>query len=101
VVTVATVPGEDTVTGCGPFAFAAADADGLPLAAMRPPGAAGAAGTALNVAAPVGAAAGLAAPDDRGTGGRCPRRRRDHRYCSVPEPGADGGRDLVIDVTAT
>ena len=53
------------------------------------------------MAAPVGAAAGLAAPEltrdpaDAARGGSAIIEMR-----SVPEPGADGGQDLVIDVTA-
>ncbi len=72
-VTVATAPGADTVTGCVPFVLRpAAGAGGL--------AAAGAARTALNVAAPVGTAAGLAAAEPAAdTGRRCLRRQRDHR----------------------
>src|ERR1700728_4015660 len=99
VVTVVTAPGVDTVTGCVPLVFAAADVAALPAAEVWPADgalplpAAGAATTALNVAAPADVAApelAAAACDGSAT----------IEIRAVAEPGADGGQDLVIDVTA-
>src|SRR5258708_1700941 len=83
-VTAATAPGVDTVTGCVPLVFPAA---GVAVFA------AGAARTALNVAAPVEVPApdpAVAACEGRAT----------IEIRAAAEPGADGGQDLVIDVTA-
>src|SRR5690348_7132318 len=95
-VTVVTAPVADTVTGAAPFVFA----DGLPLAAGFP-AADGAARTALNMALPVGVPAGLAAlgfaaePAPAACAGSAIIEIR-----AAAEPGAGGGQDLVIDVTA-
>src|SRR3981189_250574 len=57
-VTVVTEPGVDTVTGCAALAFTSAEVEVLPDDALPLPAvAAGAARTALNVAAPVDAPA--------------------------------------------
>jgi hypothetical protein len=77
------------------------DADALPLGealpAEAPPATAGEARSALNVAAPGGVAAGLAAPEpaDAVAAGTAIIEIR-----VVADPGAAGGQDLVIDVTA-
>jgi hypothetical protein len=88
------------VTGDAPFAFV----DGWPLAEVLPPPptAAGAARTELNVAAPAGVAAGFAVPElavpELAGIGRAGSAIIEIR--AVAEPGAAGGQDLVIDVTA-
>src|ERR1700749_4778866 len=87
-VTVVTTPGVDTVTGCAPLAFTSAEVEVLPDGVV----AAGAARTALNVAAPVDAAVPEPAAVCEGSA--------TIEIRAVDERGADGGHDLVIDDTA-
>jgi hypothetical protein len=96
-VIVVTAPGVDTVSDRVPCACDVAAADGLAEALPAedvPPVPAGVAATALNVAEPSGVAA---VPELAGTvcAGTAIAEIR-----VAAEPGAAGGQDLVIDVTA-
>ncbi len=94
-VTVATAPGVDTVSGL-PLAGVLA-AEGLPAGvAAAPPMAAGAARIWLNVAVPVDVAV-PAAPDL--TVAACAGTAIIEIWAAA-EPGAAGGQDLLMDVTA-